>query len=265
MQYRYNRDPSTLSRVRKLAYQLLDPVVDRLSRLDRVCYRRRLDDYCAAIANAGAPAPNCIGFIDSTYTPYQKPMVGQDQVYNGYYGGHGVKTLTVAFPDGMTGHTFGPCSVRAGDGRILRESNLEEEMKTLAYRNGRWQYFLYGDWAFGLRPWLWSQFRFPQSPGEDAFNKYFSQCRVAVEIDYHLTKTPFKTVTSKFKNSVRNRLSLRSMNHAIVIKNLRAIIKGGNQISSMFGLNPPALLEYINTQDLYLILNINWRNFCLAS
>ena len=149
---RYNRDAGTLSRARKKAFELLSPIVDDLSRLDRACYRQRLAEYGQAIEARGAPADNCIGFVDTTFLPFERPGRNQGYYYNGYYGGHGTKTLSVAFPDGMTGHSFGPSTARAGDGRIVRESGLEHEMNALCFRNGQWEYFIYGDWAFGLKP-----------------------------------------------------------------------------------------------------------------
>ena len=96
----------------------------------------------------------------------------------------------------------------------------------------------------------------PQNPGQQAFNKLFSQVRVAVEIDYKIIKTTFKTTTCKFKSKLHHPSALRTMSHAVVIKNLRNIILGsdgllrGNQISQYFGLDPPGLLEYVDTSDL---------------
>jgi len=165
----------------------MQPEVNRLTRLDRACYAALLEEMSAAIEEAGAPARGCIGFVDSTYIRSLRPSKFQRNYYNGYYG-HGWKYLSVALACGLSGHAFGPCTVRAGDGRILSESGLEFEMKNLCFRNGQWQYFIYGDWAFSLRPWLWTQIRFPVDEDEEAFNSLWSRCRTAVEWKYHITK-----------------------------------------------------------------------------
>jgi len=92
-----------------------------------------------------------IGFIDCTTIRSHRPQRNQRWFYNSYYKHHGWKQLTVQLPDGLTGHSYGPATI---DGRVTAESGLNHEMTNLCFRNGRWEYFIYGDWAFGIHPWL---------------------------------------------------------------------------------------------------------------
>jgi len=228
----------------KKCMELLQPEVDRLTRLDRACYAGLLEDMSEAVYEAGAPSRGCIGFVDTTYIRSLRPSKLQRNYYNGYYG-HGWKYLTVALACGLSGHAFGPCTVRAGDGRIVRESGLEFEMKNLCFRNGQWKYFIYGDWAFGLRPWLWTQIRFPNDEDEEAFNSLWSRCRTAVEWKYHVIKGAWKTVEFKAKNYVLKSRSDRHLGQALFLSNLRTCIRGRNMITDFFKTTPPSLQEYI--------------------
>ena len=67
-----------------------------------------LQSYADSISNQGSPLTNCLGFIDGTVRPITRPGHGQRIVYNGHKRVHSLKFQSVALPNGLIGHIFGP-------------------------------------------------------------------------------------------------------------------------------------------------------------
>ena len=68
----------------------------------------QLQTYSEAIHDKGAALDNCFGFVDGTVRPISKPGVNQRAVYNGHKRVHALKFQSVALPNGLIGHLFGP-------------------------------------------------------------------------------------------------------------------------------------------------------------
>ena len=67
-----------------------------------------LQTYSEAIHDKGAALENCFGFVDGTVRPISKPGVNQRAVYNGHKRVHAIKFQSLALPNGLFGHLFGP-------------------------------------------------------------------------------------------------------------------------------------------------------------
>ena len=67
-----------------------------------------LQTYSEAIHDKGAALENCFGFVDGTVRPISKPGVNQRAVYNGHKRVHALKFQSLALPNGLIGHLFGP-------------------------------------------------------------------------------------------------------------------------------------------------------------
>lgn len=67
-----------------------------------------LQTYADAIQNRGAALDNCFGFIDGTVRPICRPVMNQRTVYNGHKRVHALKFQSVALPNGLIGHLYGP-------------------------------------------------------------------------------------------------------------------------------------------------------------
>ena len=67
-----------------------------------------LQTYSEAIHDKGAALDNCFGFVDGTVRPISKPGVNQRAVYNGHKRVHALKFQSLALPNGLIGHLFGP-------------------------------------------------------------------------------------------------------------------------------------------------------------
>ena len=59
-------------------------------------------EYTAAVRRVtGLANVDCYGFVDGTFRAIARPVRGQQFVYSGYYGGHGLKYLSIVVPSGL--------------------------------------------------------------------------------------------------------------------------------------------------------------------
>ena len=66
--------------------------------------------YSEAIHGKGTSLDNCFGFVDGTVRPISKQGVNQRAVYNGHERVHALKFQSLALPNGLIDHLFGPVS-----------------------------------------------------------------------------------------------------------------------------------------------------------
>lgn len=67
-----------------------------------------LENYARAITMKGAALSNCFGFLDGTVRPICRPTVNQRQAYNGHKRVHSLKFQSLAIPNGIMAHIYGP-------------------------------------------------------------------------------------------------------------------------------------------------------------
>ena len=67
-----------------------------------------LQQYADTIFDRGAALSNCFGFVDGTVRPICRPDENQRIVYNGHKRVHAIKFQSVALPNGLIGHLYGP-------------------------------------------------------------------------------------------------------------------------------------------------------------
>lgn len=67
-----------------------------------------LQQYIEAVYRKGAALDNCFGFIDGTVRPICRPGQSQRLVYNGHKRVHAIKFQSIALPNGMIRHLYGP-------------------------------------------------------------------------------------------------------------------------------------------------------------
>jgi len=216
---KFGRSKSTASRTMKTMLQTLDPLASKCLSMSRRLWRDRLPVYAEAVrAKTRNATDKVVAFADGTFKHSLVPGELQQDIYSGYEKCHGFKWLGAAFPDGMWGFFAGPYVGKFGDGKLVRLSGFEQEFKTIAYRNGRWGYRCYGDWAFAFSAWMLTQ----------------------------ETKQLFKTATFYKKVRLYNSLSPLYLRHAAFLTNCRACFREGNQVSSYFDMCPPSIFEFLN-------------------
>ena len=67
-----------------------------------------LQTYAQVISQRGSPLQNCFGFVDGTVRPIARPDNNQRIVYNGHKRVHALKFQSLALPNGIIGHLYGP-------------------------------------------------------------------------------------------------------------------------------------------------------------
>ena len=149
-----------VSLIHHFMIDLLDNKARGLLYGDAGCLRRwahLFPDFAEIIKNklnmpqyGGLAFESCrlIGFmdckLDETCAPGSGPMTDeeyadrwpeadliQEAVYSGYVKAHGIKVLTVLFPNGITGYLYGPISGRENDIAVLNMSWLNHQLLLL--------------------------------------------------------------------------------------------------------------------------------------
>ena len=111
--------------------------------------------YADALYLSGAALENCWGFIDGTVRPVCRPGENQRAIYNGHKRVHSVKFQSVALPNGLVGHLYGPVEGRRHDSGMLASSGLLQDLQRFSNSpvTGL-PMCVYGDPAYPLRAHL---------------------------------------------------------------------------------------------------------------
>ena len=76
------------------------------SRNKSILYPATLQQYADVIFDQDAALSNCFGFVDGTVV--DRPDENQRIVFNGHNRVHAIKFQSVALPNGLIGHLYGP-------------------------------------------------------------------------------------------------------------------------------------------------------------
>ena len=90
----------------------------------------RLKSYADAVYTK-CPRNNCLGLIDGTVRVICRPGLVQKPFYNVYKRFHGLNFQTIATPDGLVAHMFGPIGGCRHDSGMLRENGLVNQLQSL--------------------------------------------------------------------------------------------------------------------------------------
>lgn len=213
--------------------------------------RSKAKDYAKAIQDTGAPLPRCVGFIDCTKIRMCRPggaNAYQRAVYSGHKRIHCLVYQTVTTPDGLMFALYGPVEGRRHDLTLLRESGWNDVWGESLFIDGEW-YYIYGDSAYLLRPWLLRPFTRGVCSGPEAvFNTRMSEARVCVEQNYKDVKQLW--CSQDFARRMKVRQSPISLLYkmSVLLTNFRVCLYKGGQITAYYELAPPSLEEYLEPQ-----------------
>lgn len=222
---------------------------------------------------AGAPCARCVGFVDGTirsiarpgvfaclttlmnsplshFMPFGLSGVCQDRFYSGYVKEHGIKFQSVVAPNGLIVDLWGPMDGRRGDGYMLRESRLESRLQQFCAITGS-DYYVYGDPAYPLTPYIMRGLKGPMTAIEAAFCQAMSRERITVEWGYHLITEKWRMLDCVAQQKVRK--SPIAINYAVaaLLTNVHSCFYG-NEISlhymRVYGerLKPPSVEDYLH-------------------
>lgn len=139
-------------------------------------YAQALENYSAGDLRC------CVGCVDGPHIKTALPPSGlQRAVYTGYKRTHGIKFQAITSPDGLLFPLYGPSEARLHDMTLFARSRAETFLQeTLMVSETR--YYLLGDWAYVLRPFMLVPFRGRSlSLEERNWNEKLSRSRVPLE------------------------------------------------------------------------------------
>ena len=245
---RFGRNPTELCLIFN---EMLDLIYTthshRLKNWDRNPFLQpyQLHRYAGAIHLQGSPLENCFGFVDGTVRSIARPTKNQRVMYNGHKRVHAIKVQSVVTPNGLVANLSGPFEGKRHDSTILQESGLLTDLRRVAFYNAE-PLCLYGDPAYPLGQHLQGPFRGNNlTPQMELYNKSMSEVRVAVELLFGNITNYFKFID--FKRQMKINLSPVGKMYFVcaLLENAQTCLYG-NQVSQMFGIEPPTLNDYFS-------------------
>jgi hypothetical protein len=178
---------------------------------------------------------------DGFNAPRKDPLI-QRAFYNGWKKLHGLKWQTVALPNGMLFHAWGPVSMRHNDLFTYRYSRINEIIARLQ-EDEQLQFVIYGDSAYivvnksHIRARHSNLFVGARYVLE---NRVLSTCREVIEWNYGDVGRMWALVDYK-KVLKLNKMPVAKMYlTALLLKDAYTCMNGSNT-SSFFNLSPPSL------------------------
>lgn len=231
-------------------WEMVQALVDKLGwklDLDGAQLRLRADMYADSIRSAGAPLHDCVGFIDCTKIRMQRPGgtgANQRACYSGHKRVHCLIYQTLSTPDGLVFALHGPVEGRRHDLTLFRSSGwntvLEESLSTPTR-----QFYIYGDQAYILRPWVMKPFGGNVTVEQAAFNAQMSSLRVSVEHTYKDLKQMWTSQDFSRKLKVREAPIGTMYKAAALLWNMRTCAYRSGQTIATFRVDPPTLEDYL--------------------
>jgi nuclease HARBI1 len=244
----FGRHPSNLS---ENFYHCLDTFYNTFRTLTEgwpdIFVRERAETYAKAISDRGAALPRTIGFIDGTTLTIARPSgMRQRATYSGHKRRNCLKFQAVAAPDGLLLGLYGPTEGRRHDMSMYSESGIDTMLaNSLLIQNQ--QYYIYGDSAYALRPYLQVAFRGADiSPEQLEFNTSMNTVRTAVEWMFKDIKQYFTHVAFSRKMQLRVNAPGKWYHVAAILWNFR-VCTYGNPTSTYFDCSPPTLDDYLHS------------------
>jgi DDE superfamily endonuclease len=205
----------------------------------------RARTYAKCVENKGSPLDSVVGFIDGTGVEIARPSgTSQRASYSGHKRQNCLKFQAISAPDGLLLHLFGPVEGRRHDMFLYNESRLDNVLRSSMVIADR-QYYLYGDPAYTLRPYLQVGFKGSVlGPDEVAFNFSMSKVRVTVEWAFRDVKQYFTHLDVPRK--LRLRVTPAGLWYvcAAMLWNFRVCLYG-SQAAQYFNCNPIDINQYL--------------------
>ncbi|KAF7331266.1 DDE Tnp4 domain-containing protein [Mycena kentingensis (nom. inval.)] len=254
---RYDRSVGAISQVVNELAIFLDEKWSHLLEFDTngVLSPDSLQEYGDALEASGVPSNSIWGFIDCTIRCISRPSRFQRQAYSGHKKKHALKYQAVKAPNGHIAHLFGPMEGRRNDNALLHESGLEQLHYQHALRPGadartalnERYYQVFGDPAYGVRPWLLSGYpRLDLSREEHEWNVLMAEWRIEVEHGFADVVRLWPFTNAWWKHRIWSSPVGCYYRVAVLLTNASNCLRP-NQTSQYFNCQPPVLEEYFHT------------------
>lgn len=248
---RYGMFRSQLSEVFWEVTELFHGKFEHALELRSDLLRQRASVYAKAIEDYGAPLDKCVGFIDCTKIKMQRPggsSQNQRCVYSGHKRFHCLIYQTMTTPDGLVFALYGPEEGRRHDLTLLRKSGWNERLQEALLIDGEY-YYIYGDSAYMLRPWMQRPFQHGLCSAQEAiFNAAMSAVRVTVEHSYKDIKKYWTSQDFARMLKVRKAPISLLYRSSCLLFNIRTCLYGGGQVQHQYHLRAPSVEEYLQLE-----------------
>lgn len=208
----------------------------------------RAQMYAEAISEQGSPLDSVFGFIDCTKIRMCRPggpPLNQRSVYSGHKRMHCLIYQTLSTPDGLMFALYGPEVGRRHDLTLYYNSGWDEVLEQSLFINGR-QFYIYGDKAYLLRPWMQRPFILVENGSDEAWvNHEMSRVRIIVEHNYKDVKQFWITQDFARNLKVRQCPIAYLYKASAILTNFRVCLYKSGQTISRFLLDPPTLDEFL--------------------
>lgn len=251
----FNRHPSALSRM--TTWVMRKYVNDHHERLfgDVSRFRPFVRRWIAVARAKGMPFDG-VGAIDGTRLGVARPGRYQEVLYNGYVGGHCIVYLVLVGLNGLVLTMHGPVVGTRHDAHLFEAGGFRHRLAELldgfdAFPDRG----VAGDSAFGRTRYVFPNIKSTKAhrllPGSHAraFNKASSVLlRIIFEWGIKQTKTHWKTLSLTSEMQIwRHGGGVGNLfRFATFLSNAMACLRGGNQISTYYGLEAPSFEWYMS-------------------
>lgn len=207
----------------------------------------KLAEYAAAIQGAGGLG-NCWGFIDGTLREICRPTRFQRAAFSGHKRCHGLKFQAIATPDGLISHVFGPIEGRHHDVYVLSASQLLQRFEDNPLFDG---YVVFGDQGYCVSRYLSSPWKGASlNADQQDFNRRMSGLRISVEWQFAWVIQHWRFLDLRCEMKVWGTPVARLYIVGVLLSNCLTCLRGRNQTSEHFNIDPPSLHEYLHADEL---------------
>ena len=241
------------SHLSEIFWEIVETLVENkgylITELCEQMLQERAELYAKAIRESGAPLDSCVGFIDCTKINISRPGgsgANQRSCYSGHKRFHCLIYQTITTPDGLIFSLYGPQVGRRHDLTLLRESGIEQKLESCLLLSDR-QFYIYGDAAYVLRPWLQTAFDRATATMEQAiYNTGMNRPRTSVEWNFKDLKQIWtRNDFSRLLHVRQFPVALLYVSSALLL-NFKTCMERWGQVGRYFLCNAPSFEEYIN-------------------
>lgn len=206
----------------------------------------KIDFFCEAVTAKGSALPRCWGFLDGTVRKICRPWRRQRLYYNGWKCVHALKYQAVDTPDGIIRQLWGPMVGRRHDVTLLGLSGLMASLQESFNDAQGVPYYIFGDPAYSISPWMMAPFKGVLTVGQTAFNAAMSRVRVTVEWGFGRIVALWPYVDYVKKQQVGLSACGLGKQYAVagILTNCHCCFYL-NSTSKYFGVPPPSLRSYL--------------------
>jgi hypothetical protein len=193
------------------------------------------------------------GFVDGTIRPICRPStIDQRFWYTGYKKLHGIKFQAISTPDGLISSLDGAYLASLGDWALWHDSEVEYRLRSLFEGITDHEIpLIYGDPAYTRAYGVIGAYtRKPHcqlTDDQNSFNYRMSTARITIEQLFGHNLRLWGQNSFKNAQHIGNSLVAPPYIVGVLLTNIQACLRGGNQVSAYFDCLPPSLEEYLKS------------------